>query len=174
LSSPFQKLRLQSRREDKHGIDFKAPKNNKVRTLPIGRDLVDALKTYKVEQNRRRLRFGAGYKDLGLIVANHDGSPRDPNAFTSTFRKVVKDAGLDDMGPHVLRHKWPSRSTCIAMSALRCRKRPPTKLRRRSAPRSLRQADEEGPKLAWPVAFFNPWDEWWDAAGQEVRQTFIK
>lgn len=59
------------------GLGSKEPKTPKSwRSIVIPPLLVDALRTHKLEQAKRRLELGPAYRDLDLVCAAADGGPR--------------------------------------------------------------------------------------------------
>ena len=59
-------------------LEFKAPKNDKTRTLTMPDSLAAVFKTHRAAQAEGRLFLGHAYKDQGLVFAHADGSPEIP------------------------------------------------------------------------------------------------
>ena len=88
---------------------YKSPKSKASRrivTLPL--TVVRVLRVHIHEQKKRRLMLGPDYKDNGLVVCNDDGTPWLPPTFSSSFRFLVKRAGLQGVRVHDLRHTHAS------------------------------------------------------------------
>ena len=65
-----------------------------------------ALKALRTEQAPERLAVGPGYVDHDLVFCRPDGQPWDPNRFTRTFQRKVRELGLPMIRLHDLRHTW--------------------------------------------------------------------
>jgi integrase len=86
-------------------LDFLPPKTARGRReVPIPAFLVDRLREHRTEQKRRRLAVGAGWTDLDLVCDRGAGQPIDPDAFSYGFTRIRKDAGLEGVRLHDLRH----------------------------------------------------------------------
>ncbi len=89
----------------KTGPTFTAPKNGKGRSIRLTRRAVEALKAHKAAQNAERLRVGDLWQDNGLVFCTGGGKPLDfHNLRASSFRALLKRAGLPHMRFHDLRH----------------------------------------------------------------------
>lgn len=90
-------------------LSFHTPKTrHAARTVPLSDAAVALLKAAKAEQATRRLRVGAGWSDLGLVVDNGDGSPVHPDRVTRYFARLVTRLGMPDVRLHDLRHAFCS------------------------------------------------------------------
>jgi len=86
-------------------VSFKQPKTARSRRLVTLPALaVDALIRHKARQAEIRLQLGPAYDDHGLVVANPDGMPMSPGAFTHAFILLAKKAGRPRLRFHDLRH----------------------------------------------------------------------
>jgi integrase len=89
----------------KTGPTFTAPKNGKGRSIRLTRRAVDALSAHKAAQNAERLMAGSLWEDHGLVFATHGGRPLDSrNVVRTSFKPLLKEAGLPDIRFHDLRH----------------------------------------------------------------------
>jgi integrase len=89
----------------KTGPRFTAPKNGKGRSIRLTRRAVDALSAHKAAQNAERLKAGSLWEDHGLVFATHGGRPLDShNVARTSFKPLLKRAGLPDIRFHDLRH----------------------------------------------------------------------
>jgi integrase len=94
------------------GLQFKATKNGKVRSVVLPDSALAALTAHRKSQDAFRSEFGVKYKDtLDLIFTNPNGSPLKPDSISASvsnlFRKLKlpkpKGASL-----HLLRHSHGS------------------------------------------------------------------
>ncbi len=89
----------------KGGPVFTTPKNGKGRSIKLTRQAVEALKTHKTTQNAERLKAGNLWQDHGLVFCTHGGKPLDShNVARTSFKPLLKRAGLPDIRFHDLRH----------------------------------------------------------------------
>lgn len=54
---------------------FGTPKNNKTRAVPLGPDVVQALKSLRIEHELERAHYGHEYRDYDLVFAQKNGAP---------------------------------------------------------------------------------------------------
>lgn len=95
----------QSLQRTKAGMTFKPPKTQKSRRLvALPSVTADVLARHRAEQERQKAALGAAYQDHGLVVANADGTPFFPNAFTHAFADLVERWGGKRVRFHDLRH----------------------------------------------------------------------
>ena len=85
------------------GLVFKAPKNDKTRTISVEESLLSILRTHKAAQAKDRLALGGAYKDADLLFALADGSPVTPWNFGSAFQDLIKRSGVTTISLHGLR-----------------------------------------------------------------------
>lgn len=74
------------------------------RALPMPKDVMAALRTFKVQQAEERLALGNGYPDTGLVAVNIDGSPIRPESYSAEFARQAKAAGVPVIRLHDVRH----------------------------------------------------------------------
>jgi integrase len=84
-------------------MTFKAPKNDKTRTIAMPEALATVLKTHRAAQAEERLFLGPGYKDQDLVFAHADGSAIDPWNFGSAVRDLILRSGVTAITLHGLR-----------------------------------------------------------------------
>jgi integrase len=84
-------------------MTFKAPKNDRTRTLAMSDRLCATLQSHKAAQAEQRQAFGAGYKEGDLVFAHADGSPIDPWNFGRAVRDLILRAGVTPITLHGLR-----------------------------------------------------------------------
>src|SRR5207253_11228902 len=77
------------------GLAFKQPKTQKGRRVvtlpPIA---VEALRRHRADQARERLLLGPAYEDHGLVLAQADGRPVNPEDVTRAFKRLARKAGV--------------------------------------------------------------------------------
>lgn len=74
------------------------------RRLDAPKLVLDALRKRGRDQAAERLAAGKAWTDTGLVFTNEVGDPLDPSAVRRRFKRVAKNAGLDDRHPHECRH----------------------------------------------------------------------
>jgi len=87
-------------------LEFTPLKTDRARRdVAIGPTAVEALKAWRTDQVRRRLRLGTGWQDLDLVCDRGDGGPFDPDAFSAAFHRLAATAGLSTATRlHDIRH----------------------------------------------------------------------
>jgi len=93
-----------------HGIcEFKEPKTkHSKRRVDMTGKLVDYLREYKGEKESLSLHLGRLLKPDDLVFSGIEGKPLDPSVLSHSFAKIVKQAGLENMRFHDLRHTFAS------------------------------------------------------------------
>lgn len=79
-------------------------KSSKVRTVPIGPEVMDALKALKALQAAERLKLGEDYPKTDLVVVDERGVPMRPERYGDLFQAHAHAAGLPRIRLHDLRH----------------------------------------------------------------------
>jgi integrase len=74
------------------------------RRIDLDPATVTVLKAQKRRVTENRLLVGEGYRDHGLVFANPDGTPLDPESVAKTFDRRVAKSGLPRVRFHDLRH----------------------------------------------------------------------
>jgi integrase len=74
------------------------------RTLVMPEAAATALRALRAEQAADRLRLGAAYADMDLVLCRADGRPRRRQSVDAGFRRVCKRAGIGAFQPRELRH----------------------------------------------------------------------
>lgn len=67
---------------------------------------IEALRRQRTEQSKRRLLLGEAWNDHGLVFERGDGTPYDPDTFSSAFQRIAKKAGLTGVRLHDVRHGY--------------------------------------------------------------------
>lgn len=79
-------------------------KNRKERVVPLGPEVVAALRTLRKTQAQERLAAGEAYENTGLVVVNELGTPVRPERYSDLFHTHREAAGLPRIRLHDLRH----------------------------------------------------------------------
>lgn len=82
---------------------FKAPKNDKTRTIALPNALVEVLRAHQAAQAEERRFLGESYQGADLVFAHADGSPVDPWNFGRAVLDCIKRAKLPPITLHGLR-----------------------------------------------------------------------
>lgn len=99
----------QALEQTKAGLAFKQPKTQRSRrTVALPQLAVEALRRHKAQQAAERLAIGPAYQDNGLVFARFDGTPWEPDAFSSAFAAQVRRSGLPHVRFHDMRHSHAS------------------------------------------------------------------
>ncbi len=84
-------------------LEFKAPKNDRSRTISMPETLCSILRTHQAAQAKERLALGSAYQNDDLVFAHADGSPIDPWNFGRAVLDCVKRSGVTPITLHGLR-----------------------------------------------------------------------
>lgn len=74
------------------------------RKLLLPAFVVEMLKSHRKEQLEQRLKVGASWQDLNLVVCGLEGNYLNPRYILKMFDRLLKEAGLPHMRIHDLRH----------------------------------------------------------------------
>jgi integrase len=85
----------------KDGPAFTTTKRSKSRrNIKLTPRALGALRAHKASQNRERLRLGNLWEDHGLVFPNQAGKPLHPWIMTTSFKKILQEAGLPKITFH--------------------------------------------------------------------------
>lgn len=92
----------------RHRPIIQTPKTKRSRrVLYLDRWTVAELKKHRRRQREEQLKAGPGWHpDCDLVFRTEDGSPTHPDKITRRFRTLSKEAGLDSIRLHDLRHTY--------------------------------------------------------------------
>jgi len=74
------------------------------RTIKVDADTMELLKAHRKRQIQERMAIGECWTDTGYVFVREDGLPIDVHTPTHLFRKLSKNAGLEPIRLHDLRH----------------------------------------------------------------------
>lgn len=95
--------------QTRQGLRFKEPKTRSSRRrISLPGLAIEALLRHRAEQARERLRLGAAYRDNGLVFAEADGRPVEPDPFSAAFHDAAARLGFPRVHLHTLRHTHAS------------------------------------------------------------------
>lgn len=72
--------------------------------LPLPQVCIDALRSHRTFENRRRLEAGPAWHDSGLVFTTRYGLPLDPRNFHRMFKERAVAAGVPVVSVHSTRH----------------------------------------------------------------------
>jgi len=100
----------QSLEQTRAGLRFKEPKSARgLRTIPLPQFVLTALEQHRKDQLELRVKLGLGKPPAdALVFSNEKGEPLRPDSISQTFLDAMREAGLDDVGLHTLRHTYAS------------------------------------------------------------------
>jgi integrase len=86
-------------------LRFVDPKMDRARrTITLPPVTIEALRTWRKEQNERRLLAGAAWDQADIVVDRGDGRPVDPSELSRAFARLMTEIGLPSVRLHDLRH----------------------------------------------------------------------
>lgn len=66
--------------------------------------LMELLRREKTDYLKRKLKYGAAFRDTSLVICQPDGKPYKPASFTNKFKRFLEKGGLKHIRLHDLRH----------------------------------------------------------------------
>lgn len=96
---------LQTIQEIEGKIEVGAPKSKSSRrTVPIEPAALDALKAWRTEQKKERMKAGAAWTDTGLVFTSLVGTPLSARNVARRWHQILDAAGVERRGMHAARH----------------------------------------------------------------------
>ena len=78
-------------KESRRGLELQRPKTARsARTIALPTIALEVLRSYKAIQAERRMRLGKVYNDLGLVLAEPDGTFIRPDALSTNFAAFIR------------------------------------------------------------------------------------
>jgi integrase len=104
----------------KSGLRFKSPKSARGRrTISLSPTVVVELRKHWAAQQEQRLSLGlGGAAPDGLVFADWDGSPQQPDRLTDNFSNAMEASGLPHVTLHTLRHTHASQLIRLGVDIL--------------------------------------------------------
>ncbi len=75
-----------------------------IRTVPLPKVTLAALREHRKNQNTERLKIGSVWSNSGLVFTQADGKATEPRNVSRWYSTVAKACGVEDEGMHALRH----------------------------------------------------------------------
>ncbi len=80
------------------------------RTIPLTPKLKEILAEQKRQQAQSRILAGSKWQEHGLVFTTELGTPLEGRNITRTLHRVLKEAGIEQLGVHALRHTFATRA----------------------------------------------------------------
>src|SRR6516165_4152485 len=98
---------VESLEQTKLGLRFKAPKNNKPRTIALPAFAVEDLRRLKRQQAEELIALGVRQTGETLVCGRADGEPKSPLALSQEFARLVgRTMNIPRVRFHDLRHSY--------------------------------------------------------------------
>jgi integrase len=111
------RLSVVEQRMRSQGLRLKETKGRRIRRVRLSADALDVLKRIQIEQEDVRRVYGPDYcNDLNLVFCHPDGFFIRPDTVTKATRRLAKQAGLDGVSLHTLRHSHGSQLLSAGVS----------------------------------------------------------
>lgn len=95
---------IESAEQTDDGVRYKAPKNERGRTVAISASVADELRRCRARQAEELFRFGIRAGDDAFVVAKADGRPIQPRSMTHEWMRIIQLTPLPRIRFHDLRH----------------------------------------------------------------------
>jgi integrase len=95
---------VESAEQTKAGIRYKAPKNDRSRTVALSATMIEELRRHRLAQVQELLKLGVRLTDDAFVVAQADGSPLQPRSLTHEWVRLLAKTALPRIRFHDLRH----------------------------------------------------------------------
>jgi len=96
--------------ETKTKLIVQSPKTKSgKRNIPLIPSIIEELKRHKHRQITERLKAGGGYENSDLVIATELGKQIDRRNFDKRFKRLLRDASLEEINLHALRHTFATR-----------------------------------------------------------------
>jgi len=103
--------------QTKAGLRLKETKGRNIRTVPLPKTAIEALKRIRVRYEERRAMFAGDYDaaSLDLVFCQPDGNFIRPDTVTKAVRRLAKKAGFARVSLHTIRHSFGSQLLSAAV-----------------------------------------------------------
>jgi len=85
------------------------------RTIPLTPKLKEILSEQMRQQQESRILAGSGWQEHGLVFTTELGTPFEGRNLTRTLHRVLREAGIERLGVHALRHTFATRAVEAGM-----------------------------------------------------------
>ena len=95
-------------------IITKKPKTaSGIRNIPVGKEVMEALREAKQRYFENRATLGAGFRDDGYVFCKANGEQYRPDSITQKWERFVREKGLPPIRLHDLRHPYVKTATTL-------------------------------------------------------------
>ncbi|MCC5910054.1 MAG: site-specific integrase [Clostridiaceae bacterium] len=102
--------RVKNQETGRSSLQFDTPKTEKSkRVIPLLPQVITALEKHKTLQQEHMTTIGEGYAPYNLVFCTELGNPIDPKNYDRSFKGILKNAEMDDINLHALRHTFATR-----------------------------------------------------------------
>lgn len=95
---------VESVEQTDEAIRYKAPKNERGRSVALSSSVVDELRRHRARQAEEQLRLGLGPGPDSFVAAQVDGRPLQPRSMTHEWMRIIQLTTLPRIRFHDLRH----------------------------------------------------------------------
>lgn len=99
---------VESAEQTAAGVQYKAPKNNRARTVAMSASVAEELRAHRAQQAEELLRIGIRLAEDSFVVAQADGKPLQPRSLSHEWVRLISKTTLPRIRFHDLRHTHAS------------------------------------------------------------------
>lgn len=98
-------------RSRKTELVIDTPKSQKsVRNIPMPQKIISLLEEHRKQQEQEIQAASGAYQDSGFVFQNALGNPVEPRTLQDTLHRITREAGLENVYFHALRHTFATRA----------------------------------------------------------------